>query len=151
MPPKNRISVTRKTHMPNVDASFCCSTLSNWWRSAKVWLANLHLLKNGVVIRLVVDHRSDIEVFRRRRRSRLPLEAARFPRVIRRQLSVAQRPDQVHGRNQISDGKHRCAGGRKHVVDLKFLRVSVIAPRHPQIAHDELREKSQVETEENYQ
>src|SRR5690242_7455898 len=99
MPPKNRISVTRKTHMPNVDASFCCSTLSNWWRSARVWLANLHLLENRVVVRLVVDHRSDIEVFGRRRRSGLPLQAGRVPRVIRRQLSIAQGPDEIDRRN----------------------------------------------------
>src|SRR5213076_3321811 len=34
-PPKNMISVMRKTHMPSVPASRCCSMLSKWCCSAE--------------------------------------------------------------------------------------------------------------------
>src|SRR5579872_7017561 len=151
MPPKNNTSVARKSHMPKVDASFCCSTSSNWWRSARLWLANLHFLPNRIVVGIVSNDRGDVEIFGWRRRCGLPLEAGCAPRVVRGELAVAHGPDEVNSRDDITYSKYRGACCRKHVVDLEFRWIRVIAPRHPQVAHDELREESQIETQKHHQ
>ena len=38
MPPKNMISVMRKIHIPRVEASFCCSAVSNWYAQRERFL-----------------------------------------------------------------------------------------------------------------
>src|SRR5215472_13680216 len=107
MPPKNKTSVARKIHMPSVEASFCCSTSSNWCRRAKEWLANLHLLENRIIVGFVRDHGRDFKVFGRRWRRHLPFEAGRVPGIVRSNLAVAQRPDEVDGRNHVAHREHR--------------------------------------------
>src|SRR5579864_3202594 len=151
MPPKNRISVARKIHMPSVEASFCWATSSNWCRSARLWLANRHLLKRGIIIRFMRHYRSDSEILGWRRRTRLPLKARRVPRVIGRDLTVPQRPNEIDCRYQIAYRQHRSTSRRKDVINLELLGIRMIAPRHPQVSHDELWKKCQVESKEDHQ
>src|SRR5271169_157408 len=107
MPPKNRISVARKSHIPSVEASFCCSTSPNWWRSAKEWLANLHLLENRIIVSFVRNDGSDVEVLGRRRRSGLPFETGCVPGIVGGEFSVAHRPDEVDGGYEIAHCEDR--------------------------------------------
>src|SRR5690349_12943657 len=151
MPPKNSTSVARNSHIPNVEASFCCSTSSNWWRSAKPWLANLHFLQNRIVVGIVSDDRGDFEILGRRRRGGLPFEAGCAPRVVRGELSIPHGPYKINSRDDITNGEYRGARGRKHMVDLEFRRIGMIAPRHAQVTHDELREECQIETQKHNQ
>src|ERR1043165_5586157 len=105
MPPKNMISVTRKSHMPSCLASCCCSAASKWCAtecasSAKDGLQLLQLLRAERLERLVVvgvvrHDRRGCEVLGRGRRRRLPFEAGRTPGVCRRERAVAQRPEEV--------------------------------------------------------
>ena len=89
------------------------------------------------------------KVLFRRRRRRLPFEARRLPRIVRRLLAVEQRPAEIDERHQIGDGEdHRAAAG-ENVPDLKNVRIVVIAARHAEPAHDELRQERHVEAEEH--
>src|SRR5882724_11669603 len=104
MPPKNMISVMRKIHIPSVEASFCCSAVSNCSRNASVSvcasLANFdHLPDHGAVIVCFVGHDWGlVEIVMRRRGGRLPLETGRAPRIGTHYLAVTQRPDEIdHG------------------------------------------------------
>src|SRR5690349_12632707 len=112
MPPKNKISVARKSHIPNVDASFCCSASPNWWRSASEWLANRHLLDNRIVVSFVCHDRGDVEIFGWRRRGRLPFETWSAPRISRGDGAVAKRPDEINRGYQVPDREHRSARRR---------------------------------------
>src|SRR6202035_230838 len=146
------ISVTRKTHMPKVDASRCCSRLSKWWASAVGWLANGGLLgSEGRLLAVVVgsagDDRGDVEVVGWRRRVGVPLEADRAPGVGRAQLPVAHRPDEVGSREEVAEAEDRGAGGRQHVEDLELRRVGPVAPRHAEVSQDELGEEGEVEAD----
>src|ERR671919_1390629 len=116
------ISVTRNSHMPSVDDSFCCSRLSNWcwsdgWCAPScttapdpcvsiIVLANACLRLRGAVVHLfrvvllraVGNDRRRVEVLGRRRRRGVPLEAYRAPRIVAALLAVAHRPDEVKER-----------------------------------------------------
>src|SRR5262245_54098551 len=160
MPPKNMISVMRKIHIPSVEASFCCSTVSNWTRSASesgwwawAWLSNFHFLPDhlAVIVCGQPDDRRVFEIVQGRRRWCLPLQSVTAPRIRCRHFPIAQRPDEVNHRHDISDGKYGSSGGREHVEHLELVRIGVIAARHPEIAQDELREERQVESQENDQ
>src|SRR5262245_61541205 len=98
MPPKNITSVARNAHIPRRAASCCWARASKWGARPRVSCAtagaalaraeladNLHLLAR-VVVRLLRHDRHRLEVRRRRRRGRLPLEARRLPRVLARDL-----------------------------------------------------------------
>src|ERR1035437_3660066 len=157
MPPKNMISVTTKSHMPSVEASFCCASVSNCTRregvSVEVWSANFDLLRHqtGVVVSFVRDYRSFFKVVDRRRRRGLPFESGGAPGVGRSHLAVAQGPDEVDHGNHVADGQDASARGGEDVEHLKLRRVGVVAARHPEIAQDELREEGQVEAQEDDQ
>src|SRR5579864_2262014 len=151
MPPKKRISVARKSHIPRVEASFCCSTSSNWWRSAKEWLANLHLLEDRIIVGFVSHHGSNVEVLRRRRRGGLPFETGSVPGISGSEFAVPHRPDEVDGGDEVADGEHRGSGSGQHVINLELFGIGVIAPWHSEIAHDELREEGEIEAEEHDQ
>src|SRR5271155_3539355 len=102
-PPKNITSLTRKSHMPNVTAPRCCSTLSNW--CAGRWGAASGLRDKGASLggrgravrirRRLVDGRRRVEVLGRGRRARLPFEPLGPPRAGDGGPAVAERPDEV--------------------------------------------------------
>src|ERR1700716_3554749 len=175
-PPKNMISVSRKSHIPNVPASRCCSGVSKWWRCcgsetcscsaatavscvcgcvATVALSNGRHLVCGlvfeplVVISLVVHDRDLDKVFGQRRRLNLPLEARRLPRIIPGNRAILQRPRQVQQRKHIPYAKHSRSRSRKHIQHLELRRICVIPPGHSQIPQNELRQERQVESEKS--
>src|SRR5688572_19646914 len=104
-PPKNMISVTRKSHIPSVEAWNCWPASSNWcatWAVASELCCTLRLLGGDRIrVRLVVDHGRDAEVLGRRRRRCGPLEPGGGPRIGARRRGVPQRPEQVYERDQI--------------------------------------------------
>src|SRR5271156_82636 len=122
MPPKNIISVSKKSHMPKVEVSFCCSRFAKWCRRygecscsacasgwvAIAWLSNgLHLMfglvcQPLVVVGFVVDHRRLDKVFRQRRRLYLPLQPRCLPGIRPRDLAVLERPSQVEQRKHVT-------------------------------------------------
>src|SRR5271155_1852701 len=109
------ISVSRKSHMPKVEVSLCCSRFAKWCRRygecscsacasgwvAIAWLSNgLHLVfglvrQPFVVVCLVVDYRRLNEVCGQRRRLYLPFEPGGLPRIRPGNLAVLERPGQV--------------------------------------------------------
>src|SRR5215831_14969435 len=95
------ISVTRNSHMPNVDDSLCWSMLAKWCCKACSAIS-ISLVANGDLLRLVLvvvgfpgHDRGLIEIVRRRRRWRHPLEPDRVPRIRTGVFAVAQRPGEV--------------------------------------------------------
>src|SRR5277367_5859957 len=168
MPPKNMISVSRKSHMPKAVASRCCSTVSKWWRryagcawscsgpacsagrAAIAWLSNGRHLVLGfvrepiVIVGLVVDDRRLDEVLGERRGLGLPLESSSLPRIRPGDRSILQRPGHVQHRHKVADPEHGRPGGGEDIQHLELRRIGMIAARHAQIADDELREESQV-------
>src|SRR6185312_16875613 len=82
IPPKNMTSVMRKIHIPSVDASFCCATVSNCSRSASdsASLCNFGL-HGGVVVRLMRHDGNLFEIVSGRRRGGLPLKTCCIPRI----------------------------------------------------------------------
>src|SRR5262245_56380336 len=112
-PPKNMISVTRKTHIPRVAASRCWTGESKWCActavpacdaAAAVEAASARmgrLLRLRVFVRAAGDHRRGREVLGRRRRGGLPLQADDAPRVRGGVRPVAHRPDEVDERNEV--------------------------------------------------
>src|ERR1700704_6646441 len=140
-------SVTRKTHMPSVEDSNCCSLSSKWcwssgWCAAKMisLSANIHLLfLAGITVRRLRDQGLMLKVVGGRRSGRLlPFEAFRVPWILRSRGSFPPRPREVDHRYQISYGQNRCARSRHHIQDLKFRRVVRIAPRHSLVSKNEL-------------
>src|SRR5580698_3398833 len=113
------ISVSRNIHMPKVDVSRCCSMSAKWcWNACSAtWIS---LVANGdLLLRLVLvvvsfpsHDGSLVKVMRRRRRGGHPFQTDGIPRIRRRQLSVAQRPQEVNHRQHIAHGKYRGTGGR---------------------------------------
>src|SRR5215831_11291329 len=157
MPPKNMISVMRKIHIPSVEQSLCCSTVSNCTRSSSVsgwaWSANFDLLSidGGVVVGLVRHDRRLFEVMYRRRRGGLPFQPGRAPGICARHLAVLERPGQIDERHQVAHRQDARAGRGENVEDLELVGVDVIAARHAHVAEDELREEGKVESEEHDQ
>src|SRR5262249_34380453 len=127
----------RKIHIPRVEASFCCSAVSNCSRrasdSAWAWLANLNLPDYGaVVVRVPCDYRGLLEVVGGGRRGSAPCQSGCAPGICGRDFAVAQRPDEIDHRDQVADGKHGGSGRREDVQNLEFFWVGVIAARHPE-------------------
>src|SRR5215472_15579324 len=88
----------------------------------------------------------EIECCRRGLRS--PLESGGIPGIVRCGLAVTHRPEEVDHRQEITDAEDGCTGGREYVEHLKLGRILVHAPRHAQVAENELREEGQIESEE---
>src|SRR5215471_4306291 len=144
------ISVSRKTHMPKVEASFCCSISSKWCTSAGwcgcsavvVWLSNNGVLLIGsVMVRLFGDYRGFMEIVRGRRRSSLPLQPGGAPRIVAGDGAIFQGPGQVNRRQDESHRQDGCSGAGEHVEHLELRRVHGIAPRHAEISQNELGEE----------
>src|SRR2546423_1041831 len=107
--------------MPSDAASFCCSIDSKWCWSADVspWdeaeeCAGVRLAKDldllvRVEVRILGHDRRDLEVLRRGRRGRLPFEARRSPRIVRRVAAVAHRPGEIDHRKDVTHAQDRGA------------------------------------------
>src|SRR5512146_787987 len=107
MPPKNRISVTRKIHMPSVAAARCWPMSEKW--CSRAWLAttsvlpcNRHLRDAAVVVGFPGHDRGFFEVGGRRRRGRAPFQPGCAPRIVGGDLSVLQRKQQVEQRQDVA-------------------------------------------------
>src|SRR5690349_1113328 len=91
-----------------------------------------------------------VEAFRRRRSGRsFPVQALCAPRVLRRDGSVAYRPEEIDQGNRVADGKDRSTCRRQNVEYLEFGRIDRIAARHAKIAQHKLREEREVKAQEN--
>src|SRR6185503_9791421 len=152
MPPKNMTSVARKIHMPIREASSCCSGSSKWCSKPAIPSAMLsdsrrvfgRCLSARIVVGLPRYDRRFFEVVGRRRRRRLPLQTGRLPWVHAGDRSVTQRPDQINEWQRITDREYGGTGARHDVENLELRRIGVIAPRHAQVAQNELRKKRQM-------
>src|ERR1700685_96672 len=112
------ISVSRKSHMPKLAVSRCCSTVTKWGRryagcassciswgsacpGASAWLSNGRYLVFGlmsqpvIVVRFVIHDRYVDKVLGEGRRLGLPLQAGCLPRVTARDLTVLERPRHI--------------------------------------------------------
>src|SRR6516162_10316146 len=150
------ISVTRNTHMPNVDDSRCWSMLAKWCCSAcsAIWIslvANRKLLFRQVlvVVGFPGHNRCLVKVVRGRRRRRHPLQSHCIPGIWSRFWTVAQRPQEVDHGQHIAHGQDRRSRGGKHVQHLELRRIGVVTAWHTHVAQNELREEGQVETYEH--
>src|SRR5512135_2875827 len=121
MPPKKRISVKRKSHIPYFAPmrSLCPSACA--------------------ITRLIPDFRSFCKVLGRRRRGDRPLESPSAPGVCRRLLSFKECPYQI-----ACDDRKPCRKDprayRRHELKREISgRVIEIPPRHALIAQDEHR------------
>src|ERR1041384_7987430 len=106
-------------------------------------------LSNGLV---VIGHTRDVrlvlEVMRRWRRTRLPLEAGRAPRIGAGALAEEEGPAQIAERQQVAHRQHGGAGGGEEVQQRELRRILVIAPRHAEPAAQILRKEREGEAEE---
>src|ERR1700674_6013828 len=161
MPPKNMISVARNSHMPREAASRCCSVSTKWCSTCVpcsydvIGLSlTLHLRGSGdlfVVVSFPSHFWRFIKIESGRRRRGLPFQTGRAPRVVFGDFSVTHGPQEVDHRQHISDGQYGRACGREHIQHLEFRWVLPVSARHSHVAENELREESQVETDEHEQ
>src|SRR4051812_18103651 len=149
------ISVIRKTHIPSVALALCCSMSAKWCRNPGGWTTcalscNGNLLRQaGIVVGVPSHDGCFCEIFGDRRSRGPPFQTGRVIRIVRRNLSVSERPQQVHQRQDVTDRQDRSASGGHHVQHLKLIRISMVPPRHAEVAEHELREEREVETDEN--
>src|SRR5579871_200400 len=127
MPPKNRISVARKSHIPSVEDSRCCAGSSKWCFSSGGW-ESISLLVNRHLLRIIVggfghDGRFDKVEGRRRRRAFFPLEALGLPGILWGNRTVAPGPGKINHRDQIADAQDRRAGGGHHIECVELRRI----------------------------
>src|ERR1051325_7809617 len=144
------ISVIRKTHMPSVELARCCSMSAKWCRRpccAMAWLSDNGdlLAKTGVVVRVPGHDRRLRKILRRWRTWCPPLQPRRQVRIVLGCPAVAQRPQQVDQRQNVTHRQDRCARRGHHVQHLELIRVRVVPARHPEVPKYELREEGQVE------
>src|SRR5690348_17690001 len=91
-----------------------------------------------IVVSVLGDDGHHVEVFRRRRSGRsFPFQALCSPRVLRRDGSVAYRPEEIDQGNRVADGKDRSTCRRQNVEYLEFGRIDRIAARHAKIRSEE--------------
>src|SRR3954469_1751752 len=127
-PPKNITSVARKIHMPRLDELRSSSGVAKIWSNSGLWMSswddagttawlsdNLRLLLVPFVDLVVVvgfpSHDGLLrEIESGRRRLDRPLEASGFPRIVRRGLAVAHRPQKINHRQQVADSQNGCPG-----------------------------------------
>src|SRR5208337_217084 len=111
MPPKNMISVTRKSHMPKVEVAFCCSRSAKW--CFRLWTASslscnfnplVQVMAGRINFVVVVgfpgDNRGFFEVEGGRRGCGLPLESGGTIGIRPGILAVLQAPCEVNHRHQ---------------------------------------------------
>src|SRR5271168_5331350 len=168
------ISVSRKSHIPKVPASRCCSCVSKWWRCcgrATCWCSAATAvscvcgcvatiaLSNGrhllfrlvgeplVVIGLMIDDRNLDKVFGQRRRLNLPLKAGCLPRIVARDGAIFQRPSQIKKGKHVTHAQHRRTGSGQNIQHLELRRIRVVTTRHAKISKDELGQEREVEAD----
>ena len=107
------------------------------------------LLLTRVCIGFFGHHGRLREILGRRRRRGFPLQPLRTPRVRLGDRTVAHRPDQVNQRNDVSHAQDRRSGRRHHVQHLELRGIERVPARHAEIPEDELREKREIEADEN--
>src|ERR1700690_446832 len=155
--------------MPNDAVSRCCSRSRKWPKSAPLLSTLISRFQAGrferhgprafrfrqtevrtmlEIVGLPGDYRSGLEILGRWRRCGLPLEASRGPRIRAGPRSIAHRPNEIANRQQITQAQNRGSRGGKNVEHLKLRRIRGVAPRHSQVAQNELRKERQVETDE---
>src|SRR5690348_10030581 len=146
------ISVTRKSHIPSVEASFCCAAVSKWCSSAAGWpeCSCVLMLDKFLLTRVRVSRLGDdwhhLIISRRRWRAGLPLKALCSPWIGCSHFAPFQRPNEIGHRQQVAERQDRSARRGHHVQNLELFGVGVIAPGHPQVAEQKLREERQVES-----
>src|SRR2546423_717058 len=129
--------------MPRVELSFCCSRSSNCSASNddSTLMQDHFVLVRMIIVGRAHDDRCLRKVMLGWRRRRLPLEASGAPRVRRGLGPMPKRPEKINQGQEITRAENRGASARQHVINLKFLRVGMVAARHSQIAEHELRKK----------
>src|SRR5512140_887128 len=156
-PAKSRISVARNSHIPRRMASFCRSSEEKWWptipsgspRASSCDTNDSGGLVGAVVVRHLRDGGDHVEVVRGRRRGRHPLESLAAPGIGHGAAAVPERDGQVDEDDHEPEGEQRGAGGGGHVERLELLRVLVVAPRHPEVAEQELGNEGGIESEDD--
>src|SRR6266853_1998768 len=101
-----------------------------------------------VVVRLPSDFGRDIEIFSNRRRGRLPFEAGAGPGIGAGYFAIAHGPREINHRQQVAEREDGCSRGGHYIEHLKFRRIAGVTPGHAQIAENKLREKCEIEAEE---
>src|SRR5208282_454760 len=89
-----------------------------------------------------------IKIFSRRRRGGGPLKTCRGPWIRACDFAVAHRPREINHRQEITQRQNGSSRGGHYVEHLELRGIVVIAPRHAEIAKNELRKESQVKAEE---
>src|SRR5271168_149617 len=102
----------------------------------------------GKIVRLPGNFRGFVEVFGGGRRGGFPFEAGGGPGVGSGDFAVLDGPGQIDHGQQIAQGENGSASGGHDVKHLKFRGITVVAAGLTEIAEDELREKSEVEADE---
>src|SRR5271156_1439667 len=102
------------------------------------------------IVRLPIDDRSNVKVFRERRRIRFPFESGGRPRVGPSDAAVLDGPSQVNHRQKIAEGQNRSSRGGHDVKRLKLRWITVVTARHAEIAQNKLREKREIESHEEH-
>src|SRR5882762_370551 len=147
------ISVTRKSQIPKVSDSCCCSRSSNWCARPVSPVCKSASLMTGLLFRVGVGFLGDNwnygEILRRRRRRRLPLQARRAPGIRLGDWPISHRPHQINEWNQVPNTQDRGARGRHYIQHLEFRRIERIPARHAEVPKYKLREKREIESDEN--
>ena len=115
MPPKNMISVTRNSHMPSEAAFFCCWASAKWWSSAgRVrHVSSLTIaqrlrfgLWNLVVVVSLPGHDGRLIKIERWAEGMVFHSSPAAFHGLFGDRAVAQRPQEVNHRQQVTDGQH---------------------------------------------
>src|SRR5689334_8845414 len=115
--PKKRTSVARKTHMPKVVVSRCCSSVANCSRNARAAESNkAKFLLHALVIVCRPRHlRGHFKIVLGRRGGRFPFQARGPPGIRGRRFTVTPGPQQIQKRHDVADAEYGRAGSGKHV------------------------------------
>src|SRR5919108_2504284 len=109
------------------------------------------LLLRAVGIGLFGYLRGMFEVASGRWRRSGPFQSLGIPWIGSCNGAAPQRPEKIDHRDQVADAEDRSACRRHDIENLKLLGIGGVAPRHAEVTEDKLREKSQVEADENNQ
>src|SRR3989442_10513503 len=118
-------------------ASACCSAIAlgslvavNFGAAVNFGLHFRLVPFRIVVVRRMIESLRAVEVVLRRRRRRIPLVAARAPRVATDLLAVEHGDGDVDENQEEAEREQRRARRRRHIERLELGRVRPIAARH---------------------
>src|SRR2546422_8988864 len=106
-------------------------------------------LVRAVVVRHLGDGGDLVEVVRRRRRGRQPLESLATPRVRLRALAVPESDRHVDEDDEEAEPEERRTGRGSDVQRLEMLRELVVAARDSEVTEQELGNEGGGEAEED--